>query len=47
MRADQRIRFDDSLSAAQKEDIKNQLLNYCRLATIAMVIIAHHWGIGK
>jgi hypothetical protein len=45
MRAYQRIRFDDSLTTAQKEEIKNQLLNYCKLDTMAMVIIAHHWGI--
>ncbi len=45
MRAYQRIRFDDSLSVSQKEEIKNQLLNYCKLDTMAMVIIAHHWGI--
>ena len=45
MRAYQRIRFDDSITTAQKEEIKNQLLNYCKLDTMAMVIIAHHWGI--
>ena len=45
MRAYQRIRFDDSLTTVQKEEIKNQLLNYCKLDTMAMVIIAHHWGI--
>lgn len=45
MRAYQRIRFDDSLTTEQKEEIKNQLLNYCKLDTMAMVIIAHHWGI--
>ncbi len=45
MRAYQRIRFDDALTQSQKEEIKNQLLNYCKLDTMAMVIIAHHWGI--
>jgi len=45
MRAYQRIRFDDSISDSQREEIKNQLLNYCKLDTMAMVIIAHHWGI--
>jgi hypothetical protein len=45
MRAYQRIRFDDSLTPSQKDEIKNQLLNYGKLDTMAMVIIAHHWGI--
>jgi hypothetical protein len=45
MRAYQRIRFDDSLGKDQKEEIKRQLLEYCKLDTMAMVIIAHHWGL--
>lgn len=45
MRAFQRIIFDDSLSQAQKDEIKRQLLEYCKLDTMAMVIIAHHWGL--
>jgi hypothetical protein len=45
MRAFQRIRFDDNLSLDQKKEIKRQLLEYCKLDTMAMVIIAHHWGL--
>lgn len=45
MRAYQRIRFDDSLSIDQKNEIKRQLLEYCKLDTMAMVIIAYHWGL--
>jgi hypothetical protein len=45
MRAFERIRFDDSLSLDQKKEIKRQLLEYCKLDTMAMVIIAHHWGL--
>jgi len=45
MRAYQRIRFDSALSVMKKEEIKLQLLRYCKLDTLAMVIIAHHWGI--
>lgn len=45
MRAYQRIRFDDSLSTNQKDEIKRQLLEYCKLDTMAMIIIAHHWGL--
>lgn len=45
MRAYQRIRFDDSLTTIQKEELRSQLLEYCKLDTMAMVIIAHHWGI--
>ena len=29
----------------QKNEIKRQLLEYCKLDTMAMVIIAHHWGL--
>jgi hypothetical protein len=45
MRAYQRIRFDDTLTTTQKEELRSQLLEYCKLDTMAMVIIAHHWGI--
>jgi hypothetical protein len=45
MRAFQRIRFDDTLNQDQKNEIKRQLLEYCKLDTMAMVIIAHHWGL--
>lgn len=45
MRAFQRIRFDDTLTQSQKNEIKRQLLVYCKLDTMAMVIIAHHWGL--
>ncbi|MDP2188527.1 MAG: DUF2779 domain-containing protein [Sphingobacteriaceae bacterium] len=45
MRAYYRIRFDTSLSPAQRDEIKRQLLEYCKLDTMAMVIIAHHWGL--
>jgi hypothetical protein len=45
MRAYQRIRFDESLTEIQRDDLRNQLLEYCKLDTMAMVIIAHHWGL--
>jgi hypothetical protein len=45
MRAYQRIRFDDTLDINQKNEIKRQLIEYCKLDTMAMVIIAHHWGL--
>ncbi|QGW28915.1 DUF2779 domain-containing protein [Phnomibacter ginsenosidimutans] len=45
MRAYQRIRFDSNLSQTQRASIRNQLLEYCKLDTMAMVIIAYHWGI--
>jgi hypothetical protein len=45
MRAFQRIRFDDTLNQIQKNEIKRQLLEYCKLDTMAMVIIAHYWGL--
>jgi hypothetical protein len=45
MRAYQRIRFDDTLTQAQKDELRYQLLQYCKLDTMAMVIIAHHWGL--
>ena len=45
MRAYQRLRFDDSLSEEKKNEVRRQLLEYCKLDTMAMVIIAHHWGL--
>lgn len=45
MRAYHRIRFDDSLTKTQKDELRYQLLQYCKLDTMAMVIIAHRWGI--
>ena len=45
MRAYHRIRFDDSISGEHKDEIKRQLLQYCKLDTLAMVIIAYHWGL--
>ena len=45
MRAYQRIRFDHILSDTDKQELRNQLLQYCKLDTMAMVIIAHHWGL--
>lgn len=45
MRAYYRLRFDDSLSATQKDELRYQLLQYCKLDTMAMVIIAYHWGL--
>lgn len=45
MRAYHRIRFDESLTEKQKDELRYQLLQYCKLDTMAMVIIAHHWGI--
>jgi hypothetical protein len=45
MRAYHRIRFDESLNEAQKDELRYQLLQYCKLDTMAMVIIAYHWGL--
>ncbi len=45
MRAYYRIRFDDTLTETQKNELRYQLLQYCKLDTMAMVIIAYHWGI--
>jgi hypothetical protein len=45
MHAYYKIRFDDSLNAVQKNVLKMQLLRYCRLDTMAMFVIAHHWGL--
>jgi hypothetical protein len=45
MRAYYRLRFDNSLDAEKREELRFQLLQYCKLDTMAMVIIAHHWGI--
>lgn len=43
MRAYYRIRFDHTLSTKHKTELRNQLLQYCRLDTMAMVIIWEHW----
>lgn len=45
MRAYYRIRFDESLSGKQKDELRYQLSQYCKLDTMAMVIISHHWGL--
>jgi hypothetical protein len=45
MRAYHRIRFDDTLTEEQRNELRFQLLQYCKLDTMAMVIIAHHWGL--
>ena len=45
MRAYHRICFDETLTTAQKDELRFQLLQYCKLDTMAMVIIAHHWGL--
>jgi hypothetical protein len=45
MRAYHRIRFDDTLTKEKRNELRYQLLQYCKLDTMAMVIIAHHWGI--
>lgn len=43
MRAFYRIRFDDSISKEYKEELKHRLLEYCKLDTMAMVIIWLYW----
>lgn len=43
MRAYSRIRFDAALSPEQREELRRQLLQYCKLDTMAMVIIWYHW----
>jgi hypothetical protein len=45
MRAYYRIRFDTTMNEAQRHELRQQLLEYCKLDTMAMVIIAHHWGL--
>jgi hypothetical protein len=45
MRAYFRIRFDETLTIEQNDELRYQLLQYCKLDTMAMVIIAHHWGL--
>jgi hypothetical protein len=45
MRAYYRYRFDSSLANGQAEEIRKQLLAFCKLDTLSMVMIAHHWGI--
>jgi hypothetical protein len=44
MRAYQRIRFDQSISNEYKEELKLRLLEYCKLDTMAMVIIWTYWN---
>ena len=44
MRAYQRIRFDESISKEHKEELKYRLLEYCKLDTMAMVIIWTYWN---
>ena len=41
------IRFNHSLNQEEKDEIRRQLLQYCELDTMAMVIIAYHWGINR
>lgn len=43
MRAYQKILMDNSISINQKEELKLRLLEYCKLDTMAMVIIWKYW----
>ena len=43
MRAYQRLKFDETLTTKQKQELKVNLLEYCKLDTMAMVIIYEHW----
>lgn len=43
MRAFYRIRFDNSITKEHKEELKHRLLEYCKLDTMAMVIIWFYW----
>lgn len=43
MRAYQRLKFDETLTTKQKQELKENLLEYCKLDTMAMVIIYEHW----
>lgn len=43
MRAYRNILFNTNYSDAQKNELKKRLLEYCRLDTMAMVIIYTHW----
>ncbi|WP_396161501.1 DUF2779 domain-containing protein [Flavobacterium sp.] len=45
IRAYNRILFDNSIGDNQKNELKHQLLRYCELDTMAMVIIGYNWGI--
>jgi hypothetical protein len=45
MRAYQRIRFDKTITKTYKDELRTKLLEYCKLDTMAMIIIAHHWGL--
>ncbi len=38
------INFDDTLNEEKRNELSYQLLQYCKLDTMAMVIIAYHWG---
>ena len=44
MRAYQRIRFDPSISNEHREELKHRLLEYCKLDTMAMIIIWIYWN---
>lgn len=43
MRAFYRIRFDNFITKEHKEELKHRLLEYCKLDTMAMVIIWFYW----
>ena len=43
MRAFYRIRFDNSITKEHKEELKHRLLEYCKLDTMAMVVIWLYW----
>lgn len=43
MRAYYRVRFDHQISQGYKDELKNRLLEYCKLDTMAMVIIWLYW----
>ncbi|MGY6560809.1 MAG: DUF2779 domain-containing protein [Luteibaculaceae bacterium] len=45
MRAYYRIRFDPTLKPRERREVQKALLNYCKLDTMAMAIIARHWGL--
>ena len=45
MKAYNDIRFNESLSTSEKQELKRQLLQYCELDTMAMVMIANYWGL--
>lgn len=45
MKAYNDIRFNECLSTPEKQELKRQLLQYCELDTMAMVMIANYWGL--